>query len=166
MVARSGLYIQVPYSADNPVPWFDHSFIWPLLYLSKQSRPYINMGVSFLFTRLIYPGIDGYKKLVRVIKYIQGTIGIPFILSIEKSDNIKWYTDAEFAVHKYMSRHTGSFMTMVTQGAYVQSTKQKLDTKISTEADLVVVENVLTRVIWTQYFLKEQGYEIHDNVIY
>ena len=26
--------------------------------------------------------------------------------------------------------------------------------------------DVLTQLIWTQYFLKEQGYKIHDNVIY
>ena len=57
-------------------------------------------------------------------------------------------------------------MTMATGGAYVQSSKQKLSTKISTEAELVVVEDVLIQVIWTQYFLKESEYDIHNNVIY
>ena len=28
------------------------------------------------------------------------------------------------------------------------------------------MENVLTQVIWTQYFLEYWGYDIHDNVIY
>ena len=44
--------------------------------------------------------------------------------------------------------------------------KKKLNTKISTEAELVGVDYVLTQVIWTQYFLKEQGHMIQDNVIY
>ena len=57
-------------------------------------------------------------------------------------------------------------MTMVTVGSCVQYIKQKLTTKSSNEADLVVLDNVLNQVIWTQYFLKEQGYEIHDNVVY
>ena len=72
-----------------------------------------------------------------MMKYIQGTIGLPLILSIDKSGNIKWYVDASFAVHKDMRRHTGGFMTMGTRGAYVQSRKQKLKTKSSTEAELV-----------------------------
>ena len=71
-----------------------------------------------------------------------------------------------FAVQKYMSNHTGGFITMVTEGAYVQSTKQNLNIKISTEADIVGVDDVLTQVIWTWYFLKEQGYMIHYNVVY
>ena len=30
----------------------------------------------------------------RVMNYIQCTIGLTLILSIDKSDNIKWYIDA------------------------------------------------------------------------
>ena len=48
----------------------------------------------------------------------------------------------------------------------MQSSKQKLNTKSSTEADLVGVHDVLTQVIWTRYFIKEQGHMIQDNVIY
>ena len=87
-------------------------------------------------------------------------------MSIDKSGNIKWYVDASFAVHKDMRSHTGGFMTMGTGGAYVQSRKQKLKTNSSTEADLVGVDDVLTQLIWTRYFLKEQGHMIQDNVIY
>ena len=55
---------------------------------------------------------------------------------------------------------------MGTGGAYVKYSKQKLNTKSSTEAELVGVDDVMTQVIWNRYFLKEQGYMIHDNVIY
>ena len=48
-----------------------------------------------------------------------------------------------------MRSQTGGFMNMGTGGAYVQYRKQKLNTKISTEAELVGVDNVLTQVIWT-----------------
>ena len=65
-----------------------------------------------------------------MMNYIQGTIGIPLILSINKSGNIKWYVDAAFAVHKDMRSHTGGFMTMGTGGSYVHYIKQKLNTKI------------------------------------
>ena len=88
------------------------------------------------------------------MKYIQGTIGLPLILSIDKSGNIKWYVDASFSVHKDMRSHNGGFMTMGTRGDYVQSSKHKLNTKSSTEANIVGVDDVLTQEIWTQYFLK------------
>ena len=104
--------------------------------------------------------------MARVMKYIQGTINLSLILSIYKSGNIKWYFDASFAVHKDMMNHAGVFMTMVTGGAYAQSSKPNMKTKSSTEAKLVGVDDVLTQVIWTRLFLKEQRYMIHDNVIY
>ena len=36
----------------------------------------------------------------------------------------------------------------------------------STEADIDGVDDVMTQVIWTRYFLKEQGINIHGNIIY
>ena len=64
-----------------------------------------------------------------------------------------------------MRIHTGGFMNMVTGGASVQSIKHKLNTRSSADAELVRVDDILTQVIWTQYFLKGQGYMIHDNII-
>ena len=65
-----------------------------------------------------------------------------------------------------MRIYTDGLMTMGIGGAYVKSSKQKLNTKSSTEAKLVRLDDVLTQVIWTRYFLKEQGSMIHDSVIY
>ena len=95
------------------------------------------------------PDTDYYGNLARVMDYIQGTIGLPLILSIDKSGNIKWYVDAAFSVHKDTRIHTGGFMNMGTGGVYVHSDKQNLKNKSSTEADLVGVDDLLTQVIWT-----------------
>ena len=78
---------------------------------------------------MIGPYTDDYKNLARVMKYIQGTIGLQIILSINKSGNTKWYVDADFAVHKDMRSHIGGFVTMVKGGAYVQYSKYNLITK-------------------------------------
>ena len=82
------------------------------------------------------------------MKNIKGTIGLPLLLSMDKSVHIEWYIDAEFAVHKFMRIQAGGFMTIETGGAYVQSRK-KLNTKSSTEAKIFGVDDVLTQVIWT-----------------
>ena len=74
---------------------FNH-FVAQLIYLLKRASPDIQLAVSFLCTIVIRPDTDDYKKLSRVMKYIQGTIGLPLILSIKKSGNIKWYDDGAF----------------------------------------------------------------------
>ena len=102
----------------------------------------------------------------RVTKCIQGNISPSLILSIYKSRNIKWYVEAEFVVQKDTRSYTGGFMTMGKGGTDVQYSKQKLNTKSSNETNLVIVYDVLTKVIWTRYFPKEQVYKIRDNVIY
>ena len=66
-----------------------------------------------------YPDTDDYKNLLRLMNYRQGAIGLPFILSIEKYGNIKWYVGTAFAVYKGMRRHTGGFSTMITGGASI-----------------------------------------------
>ena len=96
------------------------------------------------------PATDDCNNLARVINYIQGTIFLLLIFSIDKSGNIKWYADAAFEVNKDMSNHTGGFMNIGTGVAYVQSSKQKLNTKSSTEAKLLGVDDVLTQLIWTR----------------
>ena len=126
------------------------SLLVQILYLSKRELPYIQLAVSFLCTRSIEPETYYCNNLEILVKYIQGTIVLPLILSIEKSGNIKWCVYTEFAVHKYMGSHTGGFMTIVTVGVYVKSSKQKLNTNSSTETDLVRVDGFLTQVIWTQ----------------
>ena len=45
------------------------------------------------------------------------------------------------------------------------SRKQKLVTRSSTEAELVTVDDCMTQVLWTKYFLQEQGYSTKSTVI-
>ena len=47
-----------------------------------------------------------------------------------------------------------------------KSTKQKLNVKSSTEAELVGVSNYLPYNIWLLMFLSEQGYAITGNTLY
>ena len=109
---------------------------------------------------------DDYKKKVRGAKYIQVNIGLQLIMSIKKSGNIKWYVDVVFSVHKVKRSHTGGFMTMGTEGAYVHYRKQNMNTNSSTETEIVGVYDFLILLIWTQYLLNNQGYKIQNNIIF
>ena len=59
---------------------------------------------------------------------------------------------------KFDYENTGSVQSI--------SSKQKLNTRSSTEAELVGVDDVATLVLWTKLFLEAQGYEIEKNIIY
>jgi hypothetical protein len=51
-------------------------------------------------------------------------------------------------------------MSMGTGAVYSSSTKQKLNTKSSTEAELVGLDDVLPQALWTKYFMEAQGYGV------
>ena len=48
---------------------------------------------------------------------------------------------------------------------YSSSTRQKLNTKSSTEAELVGVSDAMSQILWTRYFMEAQGYAIDENIV-
>ena len=45
-------------------------------------------------------------------------------------------------------------------------TKQKLNTRSSTEIKLVGTDDFMPEIFWTHYVLKAQGYTVMDNVLF
>ncbi len=46
------------------------------------------------------------------------------------------------------------------------SWKQKINTKSSTEAELVGVDDSLGYILWARYFLLAQGYDMQPSLVY
>eukprot|EP00529_Nitzschia_sp_RCC80_P032853 CAMPEP_0113492942 /NCGR_PEP_ID=MMETSP0014_2-20120614/28336_1 /TAXON_ID=2857 /ORGANISM="Nitzschia sp." /LENGTH=136 /DNA_ID=CAMNT_0000386789 /DNA_START=540 /DNA_END=950 /DNA_ORIENTATION=+ /assembly_acc=CAM_ASM_000159 len=46
------------------------------------------------------------------------------------------------------------------------STKQKINTRSSTEAELVSFDDIMSRCVWTKLFYEAQGYELNENLVY
>jgi hypothetical protein len=46
------------------------------------------------------------------------------------------------------------------------SRKQQLNTRSSTEAELVGADNFATKILWTKLFLERQGYRITSNILF
>jgi hypothetical protein len=76
-----------------------------------------------------------------------------------------WYIDALFAVHPNMRGHTGGGLTMGRGFHFSVSTKQKLNTRSSTESELVGVDDMMPIICWACYFLLSQGYGIIENLL-
>ena len=47
-----------------------------------------------------------------------------------------------------------------------RSRKQKINTRSSTEAELVGADDMSTMILWTKLFMEAQGYNIEKNILY
>jgi hypothetical protein len=112
------------------------------------------------------PDVDDYKKLNRVMQYLRGTNDLYLTLEADNLHILKWWVDGSFAVHPDMKSHTGATMSLGKGSVYSTSVRQKLNTKSSTEAELVAVDDVMPQVMWTRYFLEAQGYGVSDCTIF
>jgi len=74
--------------------------------------------------------------------------------------------DAFFAVHPKMQSDTGVVLTLGGGALYGSFTKQKLNTRSSTKAELVGVDDAFPQVLWARKILNGQGYADTDLVIY
>jgi hypothetical protein len=101
-----------------------HSHVMQLLYLAQRGRPDILEAVSFLTSR-VQPDADDYKKLARVMKYLQSSVSLVLRLSSSGDGILHWWVDASYAVHPNMKGHTGGTMSMGKGSVYSMSRSQK-----------------------------------------
>ena len=108
---------------------------------------------------------EDWKKLIRVLSYERQTIDDPRIIGVLSLKKLISWFDASYAVHPDMKSHTGATISYGRGVIGTKSSKQKLNTKSSTEAELVGASDYLLYCIWYLHFLKEQGYNLEENVI-
>jgi hypothetical protein len=138
----------------------------PVLFLSARARCDIQPCTAFLTTRVKYPDKDDWGKRKRLLGYLKGTLHMPLILSADSLTLSHWWVDTAYAVHHDMKRHMGVGMSFGQGMALSYSWKQEIMTKISTEAELVVVDDSLGYILWAQYFMQEQGYDMEASLLY
>ena len=143
-----------------------HSIVATLLWIMKRARPDLETAVGFLCTRVSKSDDMDWKKLRRVIAFIRGTIDDVRIIGANSISKIYTWIDAAYAVTADMKSQTGGAMSLGMGILHGKSSKQKLNVKSSTEAELVGVSDYLPYNIWLLMFLSAQGYEITDNVLY
>jgi hypothetical protein len=142
-----------------------HHAVSQLLFESSRASKDIHLAVSFLTTRVKQPDEDDWNKLKRLLKYIRGTIYMPLILRANSLSIIKWWVDASYATHGDCRGHTGAMISLGRGSIIGMSKKQKLNTKSSTECELVGVDDASPQMLWTRYFIEGQGYSIEASIL-
>lgn len=145
-----------------------HSRVAKLLYLAKRVRPEILPAVNFLSTRVKAPTEDDWSKLERCLKYLNGEPNMGIKLSSKSNQELDLvsYVDASYGIHPDGKSHSGMCIALGKGPVFVKSSKQKIVTKSSTEAELVALSDSCSQVIWSRDFLINQGYNLTHAMIY
>ena len=116
-------------------------------YMLKRARPDILVGISFLSTRVLKSNEEDWKKLVRLVSYPKNTAEVVLCLEADYIQELKWYVDVSFGTHNDMKSHTGSIFKLGNGAIWNDSTKQKVNTRSLTEAELISINNKISKRI-------------------
>jgi hypothetical protein len=137
------------------------SILMTINYLTL-SRADLLLPVSYLCTRVSNPNLDDWKKLYRIMFYLNGTID--FNLILKPNDLIlKCQSDASFAVHSDRKSHTGVICYFGDISKYASgiisaySNKQKLNSKSSFESEILALNSGVDEVVFLKRLLDEIG---------
>ena len=142
-----------------------HHCVAKMLYVSNRCRLDTSLAVSFLCTRVTYSTEQDWLKLKRLVRYLYGTKERVLIIGANDVTTVNIYIDAAYAVHNNMRSHTGGCITFGRGIIMPKSTKQKLNTKSSTEAELVACSEYIQSAIYARLFLQAQGYELSPSIV-
>jgi hypothetical protein len=144
-----------------------HTYVMKSMFLCKRARPDIDQGITFLsFMRVKEANEGDWSKLLRVLGFLKGTINDVLKLEADDTNTLTWYIDAAFAVHANMKSHTDAVFTMGKGAIIGSSTKQKVNSRSSTESELIGVDDKIAKVLWTKRFLEWQDFLVKLNIIY
>jgi hypothetical protein len=143
-----------------------HTVVAKLLYLSKRVRADILLAVAFLTTRVKAPTEQDNKKLQRVLKYLNGTKDQCLLLKPTGELKLEGFIDAAFGCHNDGKSHTGVLITFGKCMVATMSSKQKIVSKDSTEAELVALSDKVLSIVQCNEFLRDQGLTVGVPTVY
>lgn len=142
-----------------------HTFVAKGLFLCKRGRPDVQPAIAFFTTRVKSPDEGDWFKLKKMMGFLKKTQDDVLTLHADESGTITWYLDAAFAVHRDCKSHTGAIMTLGAGALQSVSTKHKTNSRSSTEAELVSIDDILSKILWTKLFLQAQGFDVKENIL-
>ena len=149
-------------SQRDTEPFLDNhayrSLVMSLLYVAKRVRPDILFVVSHLSTRQVNPTVKDWKAAIKALKYLHGTSTKGITFRRDSTHEIMTYADAAFNVHPDSKSHSGIIIFLSGGPVHFRSSKQKLVTKSTTEAELVAFDDALDMTMWISEICQQIGY--------
>ena len=76
------------------------------------------------------------------------------------------WIDVSFTVHPHCHSHTGAVLSIGNGSIYLVSSKQKLNTCSSTEAEVLGINDTMAMILWVCHFPQAQGYWVCNKIIF
>ena len=130
-----------------------HDCVSKILFTTKWDRPVINILVAFLVIWLRGQDDDYWKKFDIVLTYLNITIDILLSLQADFLTVVKWWVGASFAVHPDTQIPTGGCMLLEKVMVYCKFCKQNINTKRSTKAEVLDINDIILQILCTRYSL-------------
>jgi hypothetical protein len=132
----------------------------------KRGRLDIQLPIAFLRTQVSCSTKQDWSKLKRTLEYLRGTLVEFVTFGADDMCKMQTWVEASYAIHEDMKSHTGGVVSFGRGSAMSKSSWQKLNTKSSTEAELVGASDYLPYPIWAKNILEAKGYLLNENVFY
>ena len=147
--AKSKLFTVTTDSMPLSEPKADtyHSVTATVLWLCKRSRPDLETAVSFLCTRVQAPTLEDWGKLRRLLKFLKRTKDDIRVMGADNMLKLETWVDASHATHANMRGHTGGTMSFGWGVVHEKSAKQKINTKSTTESEVVALSEYVPHTI-------------------
>ena len=136
------------------------------LFLCKHGHPDIAPAIAYLTTWVQKPNHADWTKLCQMLQFLKQTVKDKLSLRADSSGCLRWHCGIAFALHNDFRSHTGSTFLMGDGAITSLSRKQGMNTRSSTEVEVVATDKIIAPMIWTQLFLKAQGYLVKENILY
>ncbi|RVW86998.1 Retrovirus-related Pol polyprotein from transposon TNT 1-94 [Vitis vinifera] len=136
----------------NKIPYA--SAVGSIMYAQVCTRPDIAYVVGMLGRYQSNPGIDHWKAVKKVLRYLQGTKD--YMLTYRRIDNldITGYSDSNYAGCKDTRKSTSGYIFMLSNGPISwKSHKQSLIASFTMEAEYVACYKATCHAIWLRNFV-------------
>ena len=121
------------------------SLVMSLFYVAKRTRPDILFAVSYLATKCAEPTESLFEKAKKVLSYLKSTKSLKLTHTCANDGPKKLlfaFVDASYATHEDMKGHSGCLIFDESGNLlFASSTKQKLMSKSSTDAEIIAVHS-------------------------
>ena len=136
-----------------------------LMYLSNCTRPDISYAVNNLARHVTKPTYRQWKSIQRIVKYLLSTCNIGIHFSSRSSLLITGWADSDFAGDSCDRNSTTGWLYKIGKNTVAwKSTKQKMVTLSTTEAEYVAACDAAKEAMWLQQLLAELQVIDNSNV--
>lgn len=125
-----------------------------LMYLTTASRPDIAFAVNKAARAMEKPTVQDWNQIKRIFRYLRGTVDYGIIYS--KAEELKVYSDADFAGDKRTRRSTTGIVAIFSGGPISWTSQlQKVVATSTTEAEIISASEGAKELVWLKRLLSE-----------